>query len=61
MFRKPEGIGTCPRKGLDEACSVTQQMVVFQQPLNMSSQVKRHQVKCAIKTIGHIAQCLLFP
>jgi hypothetical protein len=29
MFRKPEGIGTCPR---DEVCSATPQMTVFQQP-----------------------------
>ncbi|MDQ5985101.1 MAG: hypothetical protein CSYNP_00805 [Syntrophus sp. SKADARSKE-3] len=26
MFRKPERIGTCPRKGHEESCSARQQM-----------------------------------
>jgi broad specificity phosphatase PhoE len=35
MFRKPSGIGTCPRNTLsDEVCSATQQMSVFQQSAN---------------------------
>jgi hypothetical protein len=38
MFRKPSGIGTCPRNtSSDEVCSATQQMGVFQQPVNGSN------------------------